>query len=152
MAKGQEVEAQTAEVAELPPAVASMIMELRQAASAPAENPAQISLDIVERILTADTIEEATAGTTDIVEIINQPLTVSLRSWNPSKLGEFGVFAVLECKDGTGKEHIISCGGRNVVAIVYRLWKEDRFPVRAQFRDAETAQGYTTLWLDVLPE
>ena len=147
-----DYEEATGEIMELPPAVQRMVLDLRQKAGEASDNPAQVSLDILERILTADTIEEAASGTTDMAEIIGQPLTITLKGWQASKLGQLGVFAVLDCKDDSGKNHVVSCGGLNVVAILYRCENEDRFPIRGKFRDVETNQGYTTLWLDILPE
>lgn len=136
----------------LPPAVAEMVADLRSIAEeSNSENAGQVSLDIMERILTAGSLEEAGQGTTDIVEIYGEPLTITLKSWQKSNIGELGVFAVIECVTDDGRTHIVTCGGRNVVAILYRAMKEERFPLRGKFRDVPTNQGYTTLWLDILP-
>lgn len=142
-----------APAAPVPPAVAAMIADLKvKAAESSSEgNANDISLDIMERILTADTLENAAGGTTDLDEVIGVPLTISLKTWQPSDVGELGVFAVLDCKDDAGREHVVTCGGRNVVAIVYRAEKEERFPLRGKFRSVTTRAGYDTLWLDVLP-
>lgn len=131
-----------------------MIRELQERVESADDgrSPAQIAMDIVEQILTAPTLEEAAGSTADIP--IDVPLTLSLRAWQASDIGTYGVFAVLEAVDGFDLENkkVITCGGNNVIPVLYRAEKEGRFPFKGLFREVETRSGYKTLWLDLLPD
>lgn len=134
------------------PAVQAMMIDLREKAGTQTEgNAAQISLDILDRILNADSLEDGAGGTTDLLELYGVPLTVLSVKWQPSKMGQLGVFGVIDVKTDDGVSHTVTCGGLNVVAILYRAEKDGRFPMRAKFRDVPTNGGFTALWLDVLP-
>ena len=132
----------------------AMIGELQQWAGAGdnGRSPGQIAMDIVEQILTAETLEEAAGGTADLP--LNIPLTINVKAWQPSDLGVFGVFAVLECVDGFDLENkkTVTCGGANVVALLYRAQKENKLPLKGQFLEVDTQSGFTTYKLDLLPE
>lgn len=139
----------------IPSAVETMLTELQEWARGQEDDrsPEQISLDIVEQILSSEW-DQLGGATTDVSGLMEIPLLINLRSWVPSDIGEFGVFAVLECVDGFDLENkkIVTCGAKNVVAVLYKAAKEERFPFKGQFRGSETKQGYTALWLDPLPE
>lgn len=139
---------------EIGPKTLEMIRDLQDRVNDPndSRSPAQISMDIVEQILSASSLEEATGSTVDIP--FEVPLTINLRAWQPSDLGVFGVFAVLECVDGFDLENtrIITCGGANVIPFVYRAEKEGKLPFKGMFLKKKTKQDFTVYWLDILPE
>lgn len=148
-------QAATAGLASIPPAVQQMMLDLRRmSAEAATENgtAADISMDILERILTADTLEEAAGATTDLDTLIQVPVAMYVKTWVASEIGELGVFAVLSCVDDQGHDYTVTCGARNIVAIAYRAQKEGRTPLRGMFRAVETRAGFTTYWFDILAD
>lgn len=136
---------------EIPPSVKAMILDLQSMAQETENDPNQVRMDIMERILTAETLEEAAAGTTTIESLIQVPVTVKVKSWNKSAKAELGVFAVLDCVDDQGQGYTVTCGGTNIVPMFYRAQKEDR-ALRGMFRAVETRSDQTTYLFDILAD
>jgi hypothetical protein len=136
-------------ITKLPQSVQTMMVDLRSWQEQ--SDPNQVSLDILDRILTTESFEEAIGNAVVSIEELMQAqaiLTIADVTWHPSTKGELGVFAVIHCKDDSGHKLVTTCGGRNIVAILYRAMKDDKLPLKVRFRSATTQSDYETYWLD----
>lgn len=121
-------------------------------------DPQAAALSIVRRILSAGSMEElesmVTTGTVAAEDLVGVPLFIMEDQWYKAapkyQQNSAGVFVVLTCKRGdTGETVVVTNGGENVLAIVYRMHQLQGIPTEKAwtFRTAETAQGFTTYWL-----
>lgn len=119
-------------------------------------DPRQAALDIVRRILAADSIEDVLKGTPAIhaSDVIGQRLTVTGYSFNESDIEGSGpgFYMLLECVDPQGEPFKVTCGALNVMAQVFRLGQLDAFPLAARIveTEARTKAGYRPMWLEAV--
>lgn len=116
------------------------------------EDPAEIARAIMERILTADTPEAVLeqSGTTSARDVLEVPLELTDARFMRSGFDEGpGAYALLTMVNADGEQLTVTCGGRNVLAQVFRLKQLAALPRRVKFVEAgQTAQGYRPLWLN----
>lgn len=127
--------------------------ELIRAEAEVITDPDQISREIMDRIVQAETPEKVLeqAGTIAAEDYIGKPFVLTDARAMRSALDEGpGVYYALNCVDPeTGEPFVMTCGGRNVLAQVFRLKQLDALPRRVKITAAgKTAQGYTPLWLN----
>lgn len=116
-----------------------------------------IALDIAKRILTAPDADSV-LDQQELLEAkdrLGVPLTIRDVRWNGSSFaGGPGVYAVMDAVNHrTGEVELIACGGRNVMAQLYRLVQLRALPRDLMIVEAKkpTANGYTPLWLSKVP-
>jgi len=83
-------------------------------------------------------------------DLIGVPLRVTDVEWRNSDLeGEgLGIFAVMHATQQDGTQVAVTCGGRNVLAQLYRVARDGTFPVDVSFSESKpTAKGYKALWI-----
>jgi hypothetical protein len=117
------------------------------------EDPEQISAQIVGDILRARSVEDV-LGQRQLVEaesVLGQRIVVRNVRWMGSAFDDGpGFYAVIDAANDDGEPMMIGCGGRNVMAQLFRLIELGALPlyVRIQRADKATAAGYYPLYLD----
>jgi hypothetical protein len=116
---------------------------------AESSDPDAVISEIVAGILQSDDplAQSTAAGGRDILGV---PILIESVDWRNSDFsGEgLGIFAVVHARDQGGQKMAITCGGRNVLAQLYRLVKDGSLPVGVHFEESKpTARGTTVLWL-----
>lgn len=116
-------------------------------------DPELISQEIMRRILEAETVEEVLemAGTTSAKDIVGVAFTLTDAVIMKSAFDEGApVYMLLDVADpDTGKAYKVNCGGRNVMAQVYRLKQLGALPTTVKLVEAgTTAAGHKPLWLN----
>lgn len=126
---------------------------LSDAKSRAMEDPEEISRSIVERILKAETFEDVFApqAVRHARELLDVPLVVHGIRFNQSDFeAGFGFYCLVDCTDAeTGESVVVSVGGRNVMAQLFRADQLGVFPAKLKFTQPArpTRQGYWPLWL-----
>jgi hypothetical protein len=127
---------------------------LSSSAAVAEEDPEQVAFEIVQRILAATNVDEVLArrqvlSADDVLQI---PITVTAVRWHRSAYDQRErMYAMVEASRTDNREPLlISCGGRNVMAQLWRLGELDAFPCALKFGKSEkpTANGYFPLWLE----
>ena len=122
-------------------------------------DPEVISRAIVERILGAETFEEAFSpqelkGWQELVDV---PVRVLGFKLNPSTAASGGtgpsVYAVVDLVVlETGEQETVTCGGRNVLAQLVKALEKGWLGNPIRLIAKPTAEGNTALWLQAVPE
>jgi hypothetical protein len=140
IARRQDVEAALLTDAELP--------ELEP------EDAGEIAKGIVERILTAGTVDDVLdqGKTTPAKDVLDIPMLVRSVRWNRSALEGEGpsIYALLEVTLlDDGSEAVVTCGSRNVMAQLYRLATLGALdtPVMIKESTKPSASGRRPMWL-----
>lgn len=121
------------------------------------EDPEAISLAIVERILNAKTAEEVLTPNQVVHarDLIGVPLNVSGIRWLESDFETGpGMYAIMDCvRVDTDSHLVVSCGGQNVLAQLWKLNDLGAFPARVVIQQAPrpTKAGFLPLWLEAGP-
>lgn len=115
-------------------------------------DPEQAALDMVRRILTADSAEEVLEGREAIhaADVLGQTLTVVGVRWNDSDTaGGPGFYALMDCVDAEGQGFAVTCGAISVMAQLFRMSELNAFPVRVCIEEAAkpTKSGYRPMHL-----
>lgn len=140
----------------VPASEARLVEFLAAAQSQEPVDPAQAAMDIVRRILAADSVEDVLKGTPAIHagDVVGQPLTIVGFTFNESDLKEGGpgFYMLIECVDAQGEPFKVTCGAVNVMAQLWRLGQLDAMPLRAKITEAEkaTSRGYRPMWLEAV--
>lgn len=150
-----EMESASESSVELTPAEQRAVIEsyLRDIGSFVIEDPEEASMAIVERILQAGSPDEVLQPAEPLKarELLGIPLEIKgFRFMRSSYGGREGVYAVIDAwRLDTGEAILVTCGGRNVLAQLYRLATLDALPVRVYFEQSSrpTDSGYFPLWL-----
>jgi hypothetical protein len=117
-------------------------------------DPAQVSLDIIGRILNATTVDDVLGGggATPARDFLGVPFTLTGVRFNRSDFGEAGpaFYALLEGADTDGVKVVITCGARNVIAQAWKLRDMGALPVALQLAESDrtTKRGYKVMWLE----
>lgn len=121
----------------------------------PAVDPEGMSRLIMERILAAESFEEA--FTSQKVPAWRdaypeKPVKVLSVHFNRSTIeGGQGpaVYAIVDLVDlASGEQATVSCGGRNVLAQLLKMLKEGWQDNPVRLTSKKTAEGYQVLWLE----
>lgn len=133
--------------------VAEILLRERPASElAKVSDPAEVSTDIVRRILAGEG-EQALAQrtTTKARDVLDTPLEIRGVRWLRSGIEDnpVGVYALIDAVElGKGEELLVTCGGQNVMAQLLVLARDGVLPVKAYIEQMpETARGYRPLWL-----
>lgn len=118
------------------------------------EDPEQVALAIMERILAGETAEEVLGGLKAVhaEDVLSRPFTLhGLRLMRSRFETGPGVFAVLDCEFGDdGSREAVTCSGRSVLAQSVQLYRLGALPRSVKIVKAEqpTAAGFYPLWLE----
>jgi len=118
--------------------------------SVPDADPEEASRTIIRSILEAD---DPLAGleVTPARELLGVPIMLSEVEWRNSDYSESGpgIFAIMRGRLEDGSDVVVSCGGANVLAQLYRLVKDGRLPEAVAIEESRkpTAKGYRPLWI-----
>lgn len=116
-------------------------------------DPKQAALDIVERILASESVEEVLGETQAIHarDVLGNVLTIVGFTFNQSTLGGDGpaFYMLIDCADPNGETFKVTCGAVNVMAQLYRLNELGALPglFRIVESGKETAAGFKPMWL-----
>lgn len=120
------------------------------------DDPEEVQRAILERILSAQTVEEAFSRQEawKARDTLGQVLEVRGVRWLESSFESGpGIFAALDVvKLDTGECGVLTCGGVNVLGQLYKAWQLKALPLRLRFRQVEkaTRAGYHPLWLELV--
>lgn len=118
------------------------------------EDPEQVALNIMDRILSSETPEDVLGGTTAVhaQDVLGQGFTLNgIRVLRSRFEGGAGVFLVLDATMlADGASEAITCSSRNVMAQAVQLFRLDALPrdVKITQSDTPTANGYNVLRLE----
>jgi hypothetical protein len=118
--------------------------------SVPEAEPEDATRAIIRSILEA---EDPLAGleVTPARELLGVPIMLTDVEWRNSDFSESGpgIFAIMRGQLEDGSSVIVSCGGANVLAQLYRLVKDGRIPEAIVIEESKkpTAKGYRPLWI-----
>jgi hypothetical protein len=141
------------------PAVTSQVLGrfLATATEVGQEDPEQIAMAIVERILNAKDVAEVLTPNQVVHarDIIGVPLNVTGIRWLESDFETGpGMYAIMDCvRTDTEASLVVSCGGQNVLAQLWKLNDLGAFPCRVVIQQASrpTKAGFLPLWLEAGP-
>lgn len=120
------------------------------------QDPDTVADDIVARILASETLEEVFApqAVEHARDLVGQPMTIQRAKVNQSDYeGGPGVYAIVEAVlHDDGRTTTFSCGGRNVLAQLYKAAQMGAIPIDVVLEEAPrpTKNGYRPLWLRLL--
>lgn len=130
---------------------------LASAESIVVEDPEQVAFEIVARILSQDTVE----GVLNKQQVLSAEamLGIHLRvtevRWHRSAYDQREqVYALVKAfRSDNGDEVLITCGGRNVMAQLWKLEQLGALPCDLLIgrSNTPTAGGYWPLWLEPVP-
>jgi hypothetical protein len=117
-------------------------------------DPELVSRAIVERIMSADTFEEAFQAQ-DVPawrDYLDVPMRVHRFHLNPSSFeGSSSVYAVVDVERLDGKDpagvFTVTCGGRNVLAQLVKALEKGWLAKPVSLIAKRTREGYDALWL-----
>lgn len=116
-------------------------------------NPDEVALDIIRRVLDANTVDDVLggAGAIHARDYLGRPFALRAVKFNRSNYDGAGpqFYAVLEGADENGEKVVITCGARNVLAQAWKLDDMGALPVQVQLEEAPnpTEAGYRPMWL-----
>lgn len=122
------------------------------------QNPEQITIDIIARILNASTVEDVlgTSSATHARDYLDTPFHLLGVRFNQSTYEDAGpdFYALLDAADRDGEKVAISCGARNVIAQAWKLADMGALPIDVQLRQSTkpTSAGFHVMWLEAAPE
>ncbi len=124
-----------------------------------AGDPEVVSRMIVERILSAETFEEAFApqklpAWRDVA--LDRTVLVQGFHLNNSTMPEgqgAAIYAIVDLVDtATGEQMTVTCGGRNVLAQLIKSLEKGWLGRPVRMTSKATAEGYRVLWLEAVLE
>lgn len=119
-----------------------------------AADPEQVSRAILERIMAAETFEEAFAPQAKIPawrdRFLDKPVRVTDVHFNRSTIegGQSAVYAVVDLVDSDGVQETVTCGGRNVLVQLLKMLEKGWTDQTVMLTSKKTSEGYTVLWLE----
>lgn len=115
-------------------------------------DPELVTREILERIMRAETFEEAFRPQTLRAwsELIGVPVKVRDFHLNPSGLEGQTVYAVceLELLDGSESTTTVTCGGKNVLMQLVKALEQGWLDKPVVLMEKPTNEGYKVLWLE----
>jgi hypothetical protein len=117
-------------------------------------DPNQAALDMVQRILNAETVEDVLkrAEAIHARELVDQTIVLTGVRFNESDLKADGpgFYALLEIVDENGEAQVVTCGAVTVMAQAWKLNKLGALPMRVVLREAEkeTKNGFRPMHLE----
>lgn len=116
--------------------------------------PDEIALDIIKRILDAQSVDDVLGGAGAIHsrDYLRKPFKLTDVRFNESSFEGDGpsFYGLLEGADPDGVKVVITCGARNVIAQAWKLKDMGALPVDVELAEAsrETAAGFRPMWLE----
>lgn len=124
-------------------AVVAALVEGTAMPEARIEDPEVVAQEIAQRILGATDVETILGmfESTPMQDLLGVPLDVAGVRFNASTFTEGPpVYAVIEAtRLDTGEGVTSTCGGRSVMAALYRMWQLDAFPQKLQVVESKNA-------------
>lgn len=144
---GKELEARRKELAQAYAAILGDGEAVPQMA-----DPELVTREILERIMNAETFEEAFRPQTLKAwsDLLGVPVKVLDFKLNPSGLEGQTVYAVceLELLDGSGSKVTVTCGGKNVMMQLVKALEKGWLGQSVTLMEKPTSEGYKVLWLE----
>lgn len=119
-------------------------------------DPDDAQMDIMNRILTADSPEAIAAMANNLAaeDMLGKPFVITEVTWYRTDKYKDGlpVYATIFGMADDGPVRV-TCGGTNVMAILYKAVTDGWLPARFRFQQSnkETSNGYRPLWLVPAP-
>lgn len=117
-------------------------------------DPEQVTLDIITRIVNAETVDDVFGGSDAIHarDFLGTAFTLLAIKFNPSTVAGAGpdFYGVMEGAAKDGEKLTITCGSKNVMAQAWKLQDMRALPVNVQIMESErpTKDGYRPMWLE----
>ena len=119
------------------------------------QDPEEAARAIVARLLSAENEDElfGSRGAVHAEDVLNVPLTIRTVKWQRSSFENgASIYAVLEVVDDNGEAFVVTCGSRNVMAVVLWLDTHGKLPTAYQVEivraDRASAGGFYPMWLE----
>jgi hypothetical protein len=122
------------------------------------QNPEQVAIDVIAKILSADTIEGVFggAGTIHARDYLDTPFKLLGLHFNESTYDSAGpnFYALLEGVSVDGETLAITCGAKNVIAQAWKLGDMNALPMNVVIKQSAkaTASGFYIMWLEQAPD
>lgn len=120
-------------------------------AELPPSDPQAMSRAIMERILSAETFEQAFTqqSLTPWRSMLGVPFFVKHVHFNRSGFENQAVYAVVDLEPAAGGEAVsVTCGGQNVLAQLVTMLEQGWQDKAVRMIENDTAEGYKALWLE----
>lgn len=130
---------------------------LAAAKSSVVTDPQQAMLDIIGRVLEADTISDVLGQSkaTHAKDVLGEPLELHGVRFQESTLNGAGpdFYALLDVVKEDGTKDTITCGAATVMAQAYRLAELGALPLWVKITEAEreTSAGFRPMALEAVP-
>lgn len=117
------------------------------------DDPEQAAVAIAQEILNSQSAQDVLRSreTVPAAELLDIPIEVTTVRFNRSDFDQGpSLYALMRAIIlETGEVVIVTCGGRNVLAQLYRLCQLEALPTRVRITRAKraTSAGYNPLWL-----
>lgn len=114
----------------------------------------QIAIDIIARILDAQTVDDVLGGggATHAEDYLDRGFVLKSVRFNKSTFDSAGpnFYAVLEGYDEDSEPVAITCGSRNVIAQAWKLMDMGALPLAVEIKRSAkpTSAGFYVMWLD----
>lgn len=120
-------------------------------------NPAEVTMEIIARIVNAKTIEEAfdSPGATHARDYLDTYFLLTDVRFNESTFDAGGpqFYGLLTGATDDGEKLVITCGAAQVIAQAWKLRDLGSLPARVRLveSDRPTKAGYKVMWLELEP-
>lgn len=114
---------------------------------------AQAQLDIVRRIVAAESVEDILGEQTILhaKDVLGRPLIITGYHFTESDFDDQTIdfYMIFECVTPNGEPYPVTCGAVNAMAQLYALADKGALPIVAQLVETEkpTKKGYRPIWL-----
>lgn len=121
------------------------------------QNPDQVAIDVIAKILSADTIEGVFGGggTIHARDYLDTPFKLLGLHFNESTFDGEGpnFYALLDAVNADGEKVAITCGAKNVIAQAWKLADMNALPMDIIIKQSAkaTASGFHIMWLEQAP-
>lgn len=121
-------------------------------------DPLEVQLDMVRRILDAETVDAVFSSDNEVThwkEALGVPFTVLDVKWNESTVnGGAPMYAVCDAVDVNGEPCVLTTGAVQPMAQLFQLAKLGAFPCTLILHESDraTAQGYKPQRLELAPK
>lgn len=118
------------------------------------QNPDQVAIDIIARILKADTVDDVLGGgsATHARDYLNTAFKLTGVRFNKSTVDKDGAgfYALLESVNRDGEPFVITCGAKNVIAQAWKLSDMGALPIDVELKQSQkpTSAGFYVMWLE----
>lgn len=130
---------------------------LSVATDQPPLDPRDAMLDMITRVLAAESPEDVLEGSAAVhaEDVLGDVLTIVGVRWNESDIADgMGFYALIDCTNADGDPFVVTCGSVMVMAQLFRLNELGALPGRFVIEQAAkaTRSGYKPMSLRGAPE